>query len=99
MPDNSHEKYQEIQSKLPLSSLSGVESVRVVSYIQNIQEKATEAIRLAQHYRNVAENIRGEKLKKEIEMETRVASVRNFWRNNKLLRKGHHEQGKWFKWH
>ena len=58
VPDNS-------LLKLPLSSLSGVESVRVVSYIQNIQEKATKAICLAQHYRNVAENIGSETKKRD----------------------------------
>lgn len=77
IPDADHEKSQALRSKLPLSNLTGVESVCVISYIQESQDKATKALRLAQYYRNIAENMRSEKLKQS---ET-VKLVRNFWRN------------------
>lgn len=96
IPDADHEKSQALRSKLPLFNLTGVESVCVISYIQESQDKATKALRLAQYYRNIAENMRSEKLKKQSETEVKVKLVRNFWRNKM---KGHLRQEKWYKKH
>ena len=79
--DVNHEESEVLKSKLPLSNLASIDSVHVVSYIQQSQDKTATALHLAQHYRTVAENVRSESLKRQKEAEEKVEIVRNFWRN------------------
>lgn len=81
VPIKDHETSNEIKSKLLLSNLSGIDSVCVVAYVQNVEDKAAKALRLAQHYRNLAERIRSENIKQQFAMEKKVELVRGFWRN------------------
>ena len=81
VPDKSHETSQEILSKLPLTSLSGIDSVCVVSYIQSLEDKTTSALQSAKYYRDIAEKIREENINSEFEMEKRLQRIRGFWRN------------------
>lgn len=92
VPDRKHESAQEITSKLPLSGLSNVNSVDVVSYIQRTQDKTTNALHLARCYRDLAERLKKEKYETEQKMNDKVEVVRNFWRNN--IHEGHTRAGK-----
>lgn len=82
IPEKSHESSKEIKEKLPiLSDLSGVDSVSVISYIQSIEDKEAKALHLAKHYRDLAERMRNESLKKQFAMEEKFQLIRGFWRN------------------
>lgn len=92
VPDEKHESAKKILSKLSVSTLSGVDSVSVVSYIQNMQEKNRDALCLAQHYRDMAERFKKEKLEATQKINAEVEVVRNFWRNN--IKEGRTRAGK-----
>ncbi|SMN01767.1 hypothetical protein SPONN_26 [uncultured Candidatus Thioglobus sp.] len=81
VPDNDHETSEEIKTQLPISDLSGIDSVCVVDYIQNVEAREAKALRLAKHYRDLAESIRSKSIKKQFAMEEKVELVRSFWRN------------------
>ena len=81
IPDCKHESAQEISAKVPIADLSSLDSVSTISFIQNIQDRTTDALSLAQYYRNIAEQMRKEKLEMKDVMNKKVESVRNFWRN------------------
>ena len=82
VPEETHETFQEIKAKLPLSNLSGVDSLCVITYIQDLEEKTSEALHKAKHYRDLAEKLRGECLNNQYIMEKKVEQVRSFWRNS-----------------
>lgn len=84
VPEKSHESAEEIKSKIPIASLSGVESVSVVSYVQEAQKKTVDALHLAQYYRDLAEKMQDQKIENEETMKRKVKRMRNFWRNNIL---------------
>lgn len=87
-----HESADEILSKLSVASLSGVDSVNVVSFIQNIQEETGKALCLAKHYRDVAETVKKRQLQEKEKVNDEVEVVRKFWRNN--IKEGSTRAGK-----
>jgi hypothetical protein len=77
IPEEKHESAKEILAKLSVSTLSGVDSVSVVSYIQ---EKTTDAFLLARHYRDIAEKVRIEHIEATQKMNNELQVVESFWR-------------------
>ena len=82
VPDKTHESAEEIKLRLPIATLSSMDSVSVISYYQDTQKKITDALQLAQYYRNLAEKLQDQKLQSEEEMERKVRHIRKFWRNS-----------------